>query len=258
MEDPSLHKTKGESRRYPNPPITEAVIEVKFDAAALDDERRHVSAKVAEFYPNDSVSEHQAVHLDMERKRVELRTDSSVYRRSSHDESEILLLGPQNFLLSQLAVYPGWDYFFGRFRRDWEIWRKAMGYRKIARIGVRFINRIDVPMEGTEVHHEQYLNLRIKMPDEFELIGDYSLHVEVPLLETKCLALINSASVPSPVPGFASFVIDIDIGRNIDVPQKDADMFDVLNQIRVQKNALFEASITDSAREKFFNEHQLR
>lgn len=243
---------------YPYPPITEAIIEIQFEAESSDEERRKVSGKLAEFYPFESVHVNKGVHVDMDAQTVHVNPVSAVFRRSGNDETELTVFGPQNFLISQLGIYPGWDTFFGRFERDWSLWRRLTQYRKINRIGVRFINRIDVPKEGPAARHEDYLNVYVHMPDEVEKIGAYALQVQVPLAEIKCLGIMNSASVQSPLPGFASFMLDIDIGRTIDVPQKDADILTVLNEIRGVKNALFESSIKDAARERFYDEQQLR
>ena len=259
MADPASKRERtGGKHAYPFPPITEAIIESQFESEASDDERRTVSGKLAEFYPSESVHFIKGVHVDVDAKTVEVKPENSVFRRSANDETELTVFGPKNFLISQLGIYPGWETFFGRFERDWALWRRLMKYRKVNRIGVRFINRIDVPKEGTKAAHEDYLNVYVHVPDEIETIGAYALQTQVPLASIKSLGIINSASVPSPLPGFASFMLDIDIGRNIDVPQKDADIFAVLNEIRGVKNALFESSIKDAAREKFYDEQQLR
>lgn len=243
---------------YPYPPITEAIIEVRFEAETSDDERRKLSGKLAEYYPFESMHVNKGVHVDVDKQTAQFKPESTVFRRSANDETELAVFGPENFLISQLGIYPGWNTFFGRFERDWALWRRLMKYRKISRIGVRFINRIDVPKEGTSARHEDYLSVYAHMPDEVKTIGAYALQVQVPLPEINCLGIINSASVPSPLPGFAAFMLDIDIGRNIDVPQKDSDIFDMLNEMRGVKNSLFEASIKDAAREKFYDEQKLR
>ncbi len=259
MADPASNRDRAEGKDvYPYPPITEAIIEIRFEAESSDDERRKVSGKLAEYYPFESALVNQEVHVDVDKQTVHVKPEGSVFRRSANDETELAVFGPQNFLIAQLGNYPGWNIFFGRFERDWALWRRLMQFRKINRIGVRFINRIDVPKEGSTARHEDYLNVYAHMPVEIEEIGAYALQVQVPLAEIKCVGTINSASVPSPVPGFASFMLDIDIGRIIDVPQKNADIFTVLNEIRGVKNTLFESSIKDAARERFFDEQQLK
>src|SRR6202007_3259742 len=81
-------------------------------------------------------------------------------RLSTEDQTQIVLAWPAQFVFSQLAPYPGWDVFFERFRRDWGLWKRTLGYRKITRIGVRYINRIDIPAAITPIiQQEDYLNI---------------------------------------------------------------------------------------------------
>jgi uncharacterized protein (TIGR04255 family) len=112
-------------------------------------------------------------------------------------------------------------------------------------------------MSDTECHHEDYLNVYIRLPEIVSRIGAYSLQAQIPFLDIGCMGTLNSASTNSPVPGFSSFVIDIDIGTVIDVPQKDTDIVHLLQRIRIAKNEFFEASITDAARATFHEKRQL-
>jgi uncharacterized protein (TIGR04255 family) len=57
--------------------------------------------------------------------------------------------------------------------------------------------------------------------------------------------------VPAPLLGHSSFVLDQDLHTEINLPQSDDALYILLNQIHVKKNAVFEACITDRARELF-------
>jgi uncharacterized protein (TIGR04255 family) len=62
---------------------------------------------------------------------------------------------------------------------------------------------------------------------------------------------VRSGIAPPAVPGRVSFTLDVDVKRNLEVPQKDADVFELLAAMRKAKNDLFETFITDEARELF-------
>ena len=66
-----------------------------------------------------------------------------------------------------------------------------------------------------------------------------------------CKLTLNSAVVPAPILDHASFIIDQDIAKEVDLPQSDNDIYELLNEIRVRKNNVFEACISDRARELF-------
>lgn len=79
----------------------------------------------------------------------------------------------------------------------------------------------------------------------------YGVQVRLPLPDIQCNLTINSGAVPSPLLDHGSFLLDIDIAMESNPPQKDADINELLERIRNKKNAVFEACITDRARELF-------
>ena len=165
--------------------------------------------------------------------------------------SELVVLLPQTTVISQTAPYPGWDYFYGRFVRDWKLIRRTLGFRQISRVGVRYINRIDIPIESSVVNHENYLDLYPKITDKFGPLIGYAVQAQVFMEDLSCKLTVNSAAVPSPLLNTASFVVDQDISRELDVPQTEEGIFNLLNKIRVRKNEVFESFVTDKARSLF-------
>jgi len=75
----------------------------------------------------------------------------------------------------------GWDVFFGRFCRDWGVWKRTLDYQKITRVGVRYINRIDIPATASLIQHEEYLNIYPHIPAEFEALSSYNVVAQSPL-----------------------------------------------------------------------------
>jgi len=73
----------------------------------------------------------------------------------------------------------------------------------------------------------------------------------LPVVDIGCKLTLNSAAVPAPILDHASFVIDQDIAKEVDPPQSDEAIYELLNQIRVRKNNVFEACISNRARELF-------
>lgn len=242
---------------YSQPPITEAVIEIRF-ASPLD--ARDViksSSDFAKLYPREQAVKNVGwvlgVPMTSEGKpTAQLNTEETVYRRVSLDLAEILVLGRQVFSMSQLAPYPGWDVFFERFKRDWVLWKKRVGYRKIIRIGVRYINRIDIPTFGNTIIEEtNYLNVYPHIPKNLGPTMIYGVQAILHISDIRAKLTLNSSTVPSPLLNHVAFLFDQDIAREIEPPQRDEEVFDLLNRIRNKKNEVFEACVTDRARELF-------
>jgi len=238
---------------YPKAPITEAVIEIKF-ASPLDlDDIEKVSGKYLSYYPKRQNVQTLNVTVNLPGKQPDAlttNTDRKIgHRLSSVDMTEMLLMWESAFIISQLAPYPGWEFFYGRFVRDWAVWKRVMGFREISRIGVRYVNRIDIPIEGPIVEYEKFLNVYPKLP--FEVVAAYAIQAVMPIEEIGCKVTLNSAAIPSPILGHASYLFDQDIAIENDPPQSDDALFDLLGKIRIHKNKVFEACITDRARELF-------
>lgn len=240
---------------YKHAPITEAVIEIRIDSSLDQAALEKASAKFRSHYPQDQRVENVKIALSLEVKpgsNPKTRVDRNAgHRRSSSDLTQLLVLFPSSLIVSQLAPYPGWDQFYRRFCRDWRIWKRAVGFKTISRIGVRYINRIDIPMLDKNVEHETYLNVYPKLPDIIPHVGAYAVQAVSSFEDIGCKLTLNSAAVPAPILDHASFIVDQDIAREIDPPQSEKAIFQLLNEIRMKKNAVFEACVTDRARDLF-------
>ena len=126
-----------------------------------------------------------------------------------------------------------------------------MGHPSVARIGVRYINRIDIPISGPIVEYEKFINVYPKLPDVLGPVNAYGVQAVLPIVDIGCKLTLNSAIVASPILDHASFVVDQDISKEVDAPQSDNAIYELLSEIRKRKNIIFEACITDSARELF-------
>ncbi len=242
------------SQMYQQPPITEAVIGIDFNESIEEAALSGLQNRFSGYYPNHQSVESINFKVEIDAGAGSPKTVSSKeigHRLSTSDLTELLVLLPKTFTFSQLAPYPGWSVFFERFVRDWKIYKRDLGFRSVRRIGVRYINRIDIPIENEIVEHEKYLGIYPNITDKFGPLSAYSVNAEIFMKDLECQLRINSAAVPSPILGYASFLIDQDIFREINVPQRDEDILDLIEKIRLKKNEVFESCITDHARVLF-------
>ena len=244
---------------YKRPPITEAVIGFNFSSPLSKKELSSLSRKLGKLYPNQQIIPNLSfkvgiTDINFEKAETSIEKEDT-YRLSRENMTQIVVLSKSSFLFSQLAPYQGWDHFFNSFVITWEIKSKAIGYREVSRIGVRYINRIDIPFENELIEYENYLNIYPLLPKSFGHLDAYATQVSMPLSNIGCQLTINSAVVESPILNHRAFVIDLDIFNDKNIPKIDTDIFNLLKEIRQEKNRLFEESITDNAR-KLFNHEQ--
>jgi uncharacterized protein (TIGR04255 family) len=242
------------ARIYSAAPIISAIIELRFDSPVSDQVRENVSKKLAQHYPlHEEIVQHFVqVQAQAHAVNTQAIIHGRISRRMNADANEIVNVGSETLSTELTAPYPGWDSLFGRLKSDWSTAKKVWGYRKIQRIGVRFINRIDLQNGvGGVVDYEKYLNLRINLPEDFPPIARYDLAFQLDMEDIKCGATIRSGIEPPAVPGSTSFSLDLDVFRIVDVPQQEKDVYKLLAGMRSAKNNLFETFITDAAREVF-------
>jgi uncharacterized protein (TIGR04255 family) len=238
-------------RGYPRAPITEAVIALQF-AEPLDEETcNKIKAKLQDEYPLINDWFETAVSFDALKKAAEVKETGKGFRLATLDQTEVAVVANTGLTVSRLAPYTGWEAFRERAVRNWKVYRGIAKYRKIRRIGVRYINRIDIPLkESTQVELSDYFrfNLQVSQPP-FPTMGPYMIQAVFALPD--CMVVVNNGTVPSPLLNHASYVLDLDFGREVNVPQTDDEIWTYVDNIRERKNMLFEACITDRARELF-------
>jgi uncharacterized protein (TIGR04255 family) len=238
---------------YKRAPITEAVIELRFARPAdqRDVEKAARRLRAEYFYqdPENSVS----LKFDVGTQKTEVETLWTGIKLGSMDRTDVVIFRTSSFVCSRLAPYSNWEPFRDRAAQGWEVWRKTAGPIELARIGVRYINRIDIPLKGAQmVAAEDYLRFVPRSPDELrEPMSSYAMQVVRPLGADDCQLVLNSSTVPSPLIGFASFVLDLDVYREANLPRRDDEIWALLERMRNHKNRVFESCITNAARALF-------
>jgi uncharacterized protein (TIGR04255 family) len=237
--------------QYKRAPIVEAVIEIRFEQPLSRDE---VDKLLTRFKPDYAFSDPYAsigVAVDVAGRRADFQEHSSGYRLASADRADVLLVTMAHMSCSRLAPYLGWDTLRARAHGHWATWKRTIGYRKIQRIGVRYINRIDIPAAAEQtVRIPTYLRVYPEIGG-MKILAGYAMQLSGPLGEDSCGLVIHSSLLPSPLVDHLSIILDVDISRESDVPQKDDEIWALIDRIRVQKNHIFEASVTERARELF-------
>lgn len=237
---------------YKRAPITEAVIEFRYEQQLQKEAVDSIHNRLKQHYTISEPVSFVDVQLEIDERQAKF-TDVIGHRLASSDRADVHVVQLSGMICSRMAPYLGWESFCDRAKRDWGKWKDAIGYRKIARIGVRFINRIDIPYSGeSRLRLEDFLKIYPQYPDQdLPPLSNYTMQMQGELGAHECRLTVNSGLVPSPLVRHASLLLDIDIGRDRGVPQADSDVWKLIEEIRKHKNRIFEASVTNRARELF-------
>jgi uncharacterized protein (TIGR04255 family) len=149
---------------YKRAPITEAVIELRYSQLLDKDAVDKLNGRITPSYEKSEQFESWEVKVDLPgtvggKVNAQAVPDGrGGYKLSADDLSDLLLITGISMTCSRLAPYEAWEPFCERAKRDWSKAREALGYKKLSRVGVRFLNRIDVPAPGP-IRIEDYLSV---------------------------------------------------------------------------------------------------
>ncbi|QGP79987.1 TIGR04255 family protein [Sphingobium sp. CAP-1] len=235
---------------YQAPPIIEAVIQMIFAEPLSDAQQRKLARKLKKNYANVSPTAQITSRFDPVSVNLDIMKEEQE-RFSSADQADILILMQVGLTWSRLAPYQGWDAFIARVRADLDLIYDVLGVRKLARMGVRYINRLDVPIVDGVASYEHYIAINISLPTEIPVVEQYGWRLERHLADKGALVILQSASGVQEVPGTNAFLLDIDVICTVDLPLKLDAIFTKLEDMRQIKNDHFEMAITPKARETF-------
>ena len=234
-------------QKYPRPPITEAVIEFRFREQMPADAIKRIGDRCKKRFFYDETESGQVIQLN--NQGIPNVGQSWRGRRlSSLDRADIVLVRPATLTISRLAPYMGWNYLEEIVADSWNNLRHFVK-PAIVRIGTRFINRIDSPY--LQPLPPALVNIYPQLPSLSVEPPRHSL-VQITLrLDRDLQVTINSMPIESPVPSRFGWLLDIDVFQEVNLPQRDDEIWPIIGLMRSEKNRVFETLITDEARELF-------
>jgi uncharacterized protein (TIGR04255 family) len=240
-------------RHYQKPPITEAIIDMRVEMppeiSLTQLDKTHGGEEST--YPIAEL-----LHRAFGRMQIGPQVSAAASRQHigylfrSGDGKQIYQARLDGFTMSRLAPYENWNALRDEARRLWDIYRTVTRPTKVVRLAVRYVNRIDIPLPLKDF--KEYLRTVPEIsPDLPQGLAGYFMQLMIPQEDIKSLALINETIIDPASQNIVSVVLDIDIFRTTDLPADEKDIWVCFEQFHVRKNQVFEACITDKARELF-------
>lgn len=245
---------------FPKAPIVEAVIDIRARATTVFEEasvRAYLDANLKGYVFLDSRREF--------RHELELQTEGGKppsqklhdlgwkgLRFRSTDEKHIAQFNREGFVFSRLEPYDDWDQLSSEGLRIWGIFKELAQPAEIHRLGLRFINRIPLPVG--ELRFEDYIQPAPASPAGMDLPFHGFMHHETLAVpgHPYAITVIRTIQLPpsSGGPGVA-LILDIDVFTTEGARLDEAMMIHHMNEMRWLKNKMFHGSVTDKARELF-------
>jgi uncharacterized protein (TIGR04255 family) len=241
------------TRTYPNAPITEAGIHLMVqpsDGISVGDlVRCHEGEENS--YPLSKELQMATGHFEMGPRVSAAASAQHVgFVYTSSDQRQVYQVRVDGFLFSRLAPYESWEAFCKEARRLWQLYRERLKPAAVTRVAVRYINRLDIPAERIEI--KDYLRTMPEIGEGLpQTLAGYFMQLQIPMDDIRSKLFLNETIGQSPKSGCLALILDIDLFRSDDIPNDEESIWQMFETLRVRKNEVFEACITDRARELF-------
>lgn len=172
-------------------------------------------------------------------------------RFQSPDKKQIAQFNRDGFVFSRLEPYQDWEHVFSEGLRVWRICKEIAQPAEIERIGLRFINRIEIAAGNPRL--EDYLNPAPQVPRDLDLPFSSFVHQDVLAVpgQPYQIKLIRTIQPPTRPQAGIGLILDIDVMASPRAQLNDAQLQDHLISMRWLKNKMFFGSITQKALENF-------
>ena len=246
-------------RGYRNPPVIEALCEVYFSGASWDETlpERFFEEVKQNFPKMQERPKHKAeITLGESGKAsTEVQTLPSVFQFLTEEGHRIIQVSDNLLVVNQLHPYRHFEEWEDLFYKALDIYKKLASPLKIDRIGLRYINRFEIPVSpGKAVSMADYFAIFPTVPHSLGKIhGPFLVQMQVSQNDDRHVLHIvfGTEDVPQSEEGKQAFMLDIYDIASLDI---EPDKKELSTEIRLaHENVVktFEDSITDTLRELY-------
>ena len=241
------------ARHYSRAPITEAILDLKVilpDKFPIE-KFLEIHARIRDRFPTSEPIHVGSLAIQAGPEiEVDASRQHSGFLFRSKDGLRIFQATLQGFTFNRLAPYNSWEEFSDDARNLWEIYKDICKPAFVTRAAVRYINRIDIPVEGS-IKLQDYLKTAPDIASGLSQknLSSFFMQLQIPQEDLNCMLVINETLALPPAPGFLSVIFDIDLFRQQVWQSDDEDIWHFLTQLRERKNQVFWESITERTEE---------
>lgn len=246
---------------YATPPIQEAVLDIfttlPADAGleALDGFGQKVFEQFPQKKPRYRFSSSIRVNLEDSSKSSADGSSTQIgwiYR--TNDKERAVQSRLDGFTFNRLPTYQGWAKFSTEAQTLWRSYCDVAAPQFITSVGLRYINRVMIPMPFRDFR--DYCVLFPDFPKGIpSALSEFVMRLVAPSTHVAkgTSAITVTFQPPSPNQAVLPLILDVHVTQKFPAlpASEDGQIWPAFDLLRVEKNALFESSITDNARALF-------
>jgi uncharacterized protein (TIGR04255 family) len=148
----------------------------------------------------------------------------------------------------RLEPYTSWESCRDELRRLWPRYRALSAVQRIERIGLRYVNRLNLPA-GAEIK-DYLLTVPDVAPRLPQALSGYMMQLNIPHPELPGGVLVIREGLMQPTSAdVTSVLLDLDLFQTVDFAPDTDDVWNHFETLHAYHNEAFESCITDRTRE---------
>lgn len=175
---------------------------------------------------------------------------SDVIQLLRADEKAFLQIGRHLLSVNHLNPYPGWEGFLPLIDKGFRAYRDSAEPRGLQRIGLRYINRIEIDRSPVEL--AEFFNFRPYVGSDLpQDHGPFLTGVQFPFENSRDTLRLQLTSAEVETADHSAFILDLDyFTSQVEAVPLD-NVPEWVDNAHSQIERIFEASITDDTRRLF-------
>jgi uncharacterized protein (TIGR04255 family) len=240
-------------RKYAHPPIVEAICEFRLTPETPWDLTVPglLYERLKESFPQKEQRIIQEMELTQgpESLQQQIRTSERLLFLTE-DRKMLAQVGPRLLVVNALKPYPHWEGFKPRIEMAWESLQSAIEVRGLERIGLRYINRIELSVSAELCEYfDFYPFVGKRLPKQ---MVSFLAGVDFSYNNDRDRCRVQLAPIPlSENEGKAAFMLDLDYFLTRPRGVAVADALTWVEEAHSRVEEVFEGCITDNLRNMF-------
>ncbi len=239
-----------------NPPITEALIDIRIDRLSHErlPELRALQEAIAKEYPNtqERVSWTGRVQWGPGRE-PSLNVPAAGpdgYLFHSSQRQKIFQVRLDGFTFHHLKPYPGWDQFLPEAKQLWTKYMAVAKPQRVVRVALRYLNRIEIPLPCDDL--KKYLRIIPALAPELpQELHEFVMRLVVRKSEKKLTGIVTEVLEPKQFLNKIAVILDLDVFCDQPLGLEGDGLWQLIDDLKVFRGDLFLQSITDETKELF-------
>ena len=241
--------------RFPNAPITEALLDihVEFSASVAPEKLESFHDAVRDAYPTKQrrVKWRGEIQLASDSVQQAVKRGAQGFLFKSEDGRRIVQARQDGFTFNWLKPYDNWQALQSEAHSRWEAYRDTLCPEAVIRVGLRYINRIEIPIPFEDFR--DYVKTAPDIaPGVSQGLSSLFMRLEIPDAKRKLVAIITETmESPTKDGKRLPLLFDIEVVRQDRLDPRSPALWETFEQMRQFKNEIFFSSVTDKAKELF-------